>query len=65
MRIPASIVNLITVKSKILKNADSRSIVEECLKTFQDSSCKWRLLNIAVIVRIWIKDKSSTKIEKQ
>ena len=64
MRISAGIINFITMKSIILKNANTRSIVEKCFETLEDSSCKRRLLDILIVVRVGIQDESATEVEK-
>ena len=52
------------MKSIILKNTDSRSIIEKGLKALEDSSCKRRLLDILIVVRVGIQDESATEVEK-
>ena len=64
MRISAGIIDFITMKSIILKNTDTRSIIEEGLKALEDGSCKRRLLDILIVVRVRIQDESATEVEK-
>ena len=63
MSISAGILLLISMHGKILKDAFSRFIVKKSIETFEHSG-HWRLLNIAIEVRVWIEDDSTAKIEE-
>ena len=65
MSISVGVVDLITVKGKVLKDADSRSIIEESFKAFQDGCSKRRLLNIAIEVRVGVEYECTTEIEEK
>jgi hypothetical protein len=64
VRVPGGVLEFVAVLRKVMEDVDSRGVVEEGLKTFEDS-CPRRLLDVAVEVGVGVQDESPNEVEEE
>lgn len=64
VRVPGGVLEFVAVLRKVMEDVDSRGVVEEGLKTFEDS-CPRRLLDVAVEVGVGVQNESPDEVEEE